>query len=119
MSETLDAALALLGASVEVVVDRPLGGVHPRHGFGYPVNYGELPSVKAADGEGLDAYVVGLDVPVDRASGVVVAVIERVDDDDPKLVVSHGGAPLGDAEIERAVAFQERRFAHRLHRLTT
>ena len=100
-------------------MDRPLGSAHPRHAFRYPVNYGELPSVEAADGEGLDAYLIGLDVPVERASGVVVAVIERLGDDDPKLVVSHDGAPLSDEEIERAVGFQERAFAHRLHRLTT
>ena len=101
------------------MVDRPLGSAHPSHGFQYPVNYGALPSVEAADGEGLDAYLIGAGVPLDRATGVVVAVIERLDDDDPKLVVSHDAARLRDEEIELAVAFQESGFAHRLHRLTT
>lgn len=104
---------------MEVLVDRPLGSAHPRHGFVYPVNYGELPRVRAADGKGLDAYVLGLDRPVDRARGVVVAVIERLEEDDPKVVVSASGATLGDRAIEAAVEFQERWFTHRLHRSTT
>lgn len=98
------------------MVDRPLGSRHPRHGFVYPVNYGELPSVRASDGGGLDVYVIGPAVAVGRARGVVVAVIERLEEDDPKLVVSPSGAPLTDDEIERAVEFQERWYTHRLHR---
>jgi inorganic pyrophosphatase len=99
-----------------VVVDRPLGSRHPSLGFGYPLNYGELPAVTAADGDGLDAYVIGPGRPVARARGLVVAVLERAGDDDPKLIVSTAGAALGDAEIERAVAFQEGGREHRLHR---
>ena len=99
-----------------MAVDRPLGSRHPEHGFVYELNYGEVPAVRVADGEGLDVYVLGVDVPVSRARGAVVAVIERLEEDDPKLVVvaSGGGAP-SDAEIEAAVKFQERWFAHRLH----
>jgi inorganic pyrophosphatase len=109
--------LSLLGHSVEVVVDRPLGSRHPEHGFEYPVNYGELPAVRAADGEGLDAYVLGVDSPVARFRGVVVAVIERLEEDDPKLVVVPAGAAApSDTEIEAAVEFQERSFTCRLHR---
>ena len=102
-----------------MLVDRPLGSRHPRLGFTYPLNYGEVPYIRAADGDGLDAYVIGSDRPLDRARGVVVAVLERQGDDDPKLVVSTAGTAIGDAEIERAVAFQERGHAHRLHRALT
>ena len=109
--------MSLIGASVEVVIDRPLGSRHPSHGFVYEVNYGELPSVQAADGEGLDAYVLGVDTPVSVFRGTVVAVIERLEEDDPKLVVvPAGAAPPSDAEIEAAVKFQERWFTHRLRR---
>ena len=100
-----------------MVVDRPLGSTHPEHGFVYALNYGELPDVRAPDGEGLDAYVLGVDAPVSRFRGTVVAVIERLEEDDPKLVVvPPGAAAPSDAEIEAAVAFQERWFTHRVRR---
>ena len=100
-----------------MVVDRPLGSRHPAHGFVYEVNYGELPDVRAADGEGLDAYVLGVDSPVERFRGTVVAVIERLEEDDPKLVVAPPGAGApSDEEIEAAVDFQERGFTHRVRR---
>jgi len=100
-----------------VVIDRPLGSTHPSHGFTYEVNYGELPDVRAPDGDGLDAYILGVDTPVSRFRGTVVAVIERLEEDDPKLVVAPPGtaAPC-DEEIEAAVEFQERWFTHRLRR---
>jgi inorganic pyrophosphatase len=107
----------LIGSVVEVVVDRPLGSTHPSHGFVYEVNYGELPSVRAPDGGGLDAYVLGVDSPVSRFRGTVVAVVERLDEDDPKLVlVPPGASPPSDEDIEAAVEFQERWFRHRLRR---
>ena len=73
--------------------------------------------MRAADGEGLDAYVLGVDRPVPRFRGVAVAVIERLEEDDPKLVVvPPGGSALTDGEIEAAVEFQERWFTHRIRR---
>jgi inorganic pyrophosphatase len=100
-----------------VVVDRPLGSRHPVHGFLYELNYGELPEVRAPDGGGLDAYVLGVAEPVSVFRGTIVAVLERLEEDDPKLVVVPPGAPPpADAEIEAAVAFQESGFTCRLHR---
>ena len=40
-----------LGKKVEVVIDRPLGSKHPKHGFTYEVNYGYIPDTKSPDGE--------------------------------------------------------------------
>jgi inorganic pyrophosphatase len=91
-SPTLAIALALRGRQVSVDIDRPLGSVHPRLGYPYPVNYGEPPEIRAPDGGGLDAYVLGPQVPLARARGRVVAVIERIGEDDPKLVVATPGA---------------------------
>ena len=45
-----------LGQTVSVVMDRPLGSKHPKHGFIYPVNYGYIPNTISGDGEELDAY---------------------------------------------------------------
>jgi len=99
-----------LGTCVTVHVDRPLGSRHPEHGHCYPVNYGYLPGVPAPDGEALDAYVLGVDVPLSTFTGRCVAVIHRLDDDDDKLVVVPEGVTLSDQAIRAQVHFQEQYF---------
>jgi inorganic pyrophosphatase len=118
MSRSLELARGLIGRIVTVNIDRPMGSRHPRHGFLYLVNYGYVAGVTAPDGEALDAYLLGVDHPVECADGVVVAVMHRPDDDDDKLVVAAEGVnlDLDDAEIVAAVAFQEQFFASELVR---
>ena len=42
----------ILGKTVTVTVDRPLGSRHPEHpAMRYPVNYGYIKGVQATDGE--------------------------------------------------------------------
>jgi inorganic pyrophosphatase len=110
MSRSLELARGLLGQVVTVTIDRPMGSRHPEHGYVYPVNYGYVLGVIAPDGEELDAYLLGVDQPVEGADGVARAVIHRRDDDDDKLVVIPEGVTLDDAEIKAAVDFQERFF---------
>ena len=98
-----------LGRRVRVVIDRPLGSVHPGGGFVYPVNYGYLPGFMAPDGEALDAYVLGPDGPVDEYEGSVIAVVLRADDLEDKLVVS-ADSGWRRAAIADALDFQEQCF---------
>lgn len=60
----MDYSKPYLGKEVEVVIDRPLGGKHPKWGFVYPVNYGYIENTKAPDGEEIDVYVLGIIKPV-------------------------------------------------------
>ncbi|MDO8507445.1 MAG: inorganic diphosphatase [bacterium] len=99
-----------IGKEVEVVMDRPLGSKHPKHGFEYEVNYGYIPGVIAPDGEELDAYVLGVDKPLDKFTGEVIAIVHRLDDDDDKLVVVPKGTRLTDEEILNQTNFQEQFF---------
>ena len=39
-----------IGQKVKVVMDRPLGTTHPKHGFVYEVNYGYIPNTVSGDG---------------------------------------------------------------------
>jgi inorganic pyrophosphatase len=116
-SSSLPAA-TFLGQTVVVVIDRPLGSFHPTHGFIYPVNYGFLPGVPAPDGEGQDAYVLGVDEPLERFRGVCVAVIHRLDDEDDKLVVLPEGEHMDNDEIRRQTHFQEQLFQSEIVRKT-
>ena len=108
--QSLSFALAqhYLGHQVRVVVDRPLGSSHPRHGFPYELNYGHLPGTVAPDGEELDAYILGVDTPVDEFTGTCLAVIHRFDDDDDKLVIAPADLALTEDQLSTAVEFQER-----------
>lgn len=97
-----------LGKTVTVFTDRPLGTYHPeKPNMYYPINYGYVKSLIGGDGEEQDAYILGVDTPVDSFQGVVCAVIYRSDDSEDKWVVAPKDAVLDQAEIADAVHFQE------------
>lgn len=116
----IGADLSWLGRSVEVTIDRPLGSPHPEHPeLVYPVNYGFVAGTVAGDGEPVDAYVLGVDAPLDTVTGKVVAVVARADDVEDKLVVAVAGSERLTAEaITEAVRFQEQWFDSHVHLLT-
>ena len=67
----------MIGRIVRVIVDRPLGSVHPKHkDICYSVNYGYVPGVLAADGEEQDAYVIGVTEPLREFTGELVAIYD-------------------------------------------
>lgn len=109
-SISLQLAKQYLGKEVEVVMDRPLGSTHPKHGFEYKANYGFIEGAKAPDGEDLDAYYLGVDKPLDRARGVCIAIAHRKNNDDDKLVVVPMGTEMTDKEIMVMINFQEQWF---------
>ena len=105
----------LIGTEVSVTVDRPLGSCHPQYeDLIYPVNYGYIEGIIAPDGEEQDAYILGLDVPLSSFRGIVVAVIERKDDKEDKLVVVPRGMTFSAEQIEALTDFQEKLFNSRV-----
>ncbi|MFH1064035.1 MAG: inorganic diphosphatase [Candidatus Woesearchaeota archaeon] len=103
-------AIDFLEKMVTIHIDRPLGSMHPKHGFPYPVNYGYVPGVMSGDGEEMDAYLLGVYEPVEEYTGRCVAVIHRKDDDDDKLIVVPDGHKVSDEEIRVRTHFQEQWF---------
>ena len=96
---------------VTVTVDRPLGSVHPKHeDILYPVNYGYVEGIMAGDGEWQDAYILGIDEPVEKFTGKVIAVIHRSDDVEEKWVVAPAGMRFSEEEIMDSTYFQEQYF---------
>ena len=101
----------LLGKSVTVIVDRPLGTKHPHHkDIIYPINYGYIENLFAGDGEEQDAYILGIDKKVDIFRGTVIAIIHRLDDVEDKLVVAPNNKRFTSKEIMEEVHFQEKYF---------
>ena len=110
-SRSLLLAEQYLGKEVSIIIDRPLGSKHPKHGFVYEVNYGYVPGTQSADGEELDAYYLGVSRPLRVAEGRCIALIHRLNDDDDKLVIiPETQIDLTDSEIAKAVNFQEQWF---------
>ena len=110
MTSDFTDARTFIGKTVDVTIDRPLGSKHPETGFIYPVNYGFLPNVPAPDGEDMDAYILGVFKPLETFTGRCIAVIQRSDDDDDKLVVAPDGKDYSDEQILALTEFQERFF---------
>lgn len=107
----------MIGKKVKVVIDRPLGSRHPNYpDLIYPVNYGYLPNFIGGDGEEQDAYLLGVNLPIEEFEGKVIAIIQRENDCENKLVVAPSDSSFTDEEILSAVNFQEKFFKIKLVR---
>ncbi len=96
-----------IGQTLTIQIDRPLGSHHPEHGFFYSLNYGYLPGVISGDGEELDAYVLGIFETLDTFTGVCIAVIHRLEDDDDKLILVPEGKNFTEEQIRALTEFNE------------
>ena len=103
--------LYMIGGTVKVIVDRPLGSYHPKHkDIYYPINYGYIEGIIAPDGEEQDAYILGVNEPVKEFAGKIIAIIHREDDIEDKWVVAPEGMTFTKEEIMQQVHFQEQYF---------
>ena len=99
--------------TVTVKIDRPLGSYHPKHkDLYYPINYGYVEGVIAGDGEEQDAYIIGINEPLETFTGNIIAVIHRINDNETKWVVAKENTNYTVQEIEKQVQFQEKYFEH-------
>ena len=106
----------MIGKRVHVVIDRPLGSVHPEHAnIVYEVNYGYIPGIIGGDGEEQDAYVLGVYEPIESFNGTVIAIVSREDDVEEKWVVAPDAVEFSAEEITKRIAFQEKYFKSAVH----
>ena len=98
----------LLGKQVHVVIDRPIGYHHGD--IIYPINYGYVPGLIAAEGEEQDAYILGIDTPISEFDGQVVGAIRRKNDAEDKLIVAPEGMVFHQGQIAESVHFVEQYF---------
>lgn len=101
----------MIGDIVTVTVDRPLGSSHPEYpNMYYPVNYGYIEGTMAPDGEEQDAYILGVDVPLNTFTGKIIAIIKLAHDVEEKWVVCPVDKAFTRFEIMEQVKFQEQYF---------
>lgn len=101
----------MLGKMVKVIVDRPMGCYHPNYkDLYYPVNYGYIENIIAPDGEEQDAYILGVNKPIEEFIGRVIAIIHRNNDTEEKWVVAPVNIMFSKDEILKQIDFQEKYF---------
>ena len=101
----------IIGTTVTVTVDKPLGSYHPEYkDMYYPINYGYIEGVMAPDGEEQDAYILGVNEPVKKFTGKIIAIVYRKDDIEEKWVVVPDGVTFSKEEIRRQIHFQKQYF---------
>lgn len=100
-----------LGKTVNIKIDRPVGSIHQEHPeLVYPVNYGYIPDVFGGDGEEIDVYLLGVDVPVEEYTARIIGIVHRHNDTEDKLVAAPVGLDFDENKISKSVSFQERFF---------
>ena len=107
-----DLIRAMLGRTVTVTVDRPIGYVHVKSGitFRYPINYGYIPGLLGGDGDEQDVYIMGVDEPLEQFTGRIIGVVRLADDNDDKLVAAPEDKLFHQGQIADAVHFVEQYF---------
>ena len=106
---------AMLGKIVKVKVDRPIGSHHPKYDdMVYPVNYGYVEGIIAPDGEEQDAYILGIDHPINEYTGKVIAIVHRFDDVEDKWIVAAEDTYYTEEEIIKQIEFQEQFFKYEI-----
>ncbi len=102
---------SVIGRTVTVTIDRPLGSYHPKHKkMYYPINYGYVEGIMAPDGEEQDAYILGVDEAMDKFTGKIIAIVHRKDDLEEKWVVAPENVTFTKEEIRQQIYFQEQYF---------
>ena len=102
-------ARSYLGKTVHIGIDRPIGYVHHKGEYDlvYPINYGYIPGVLGGDGEEMDVYLLGVDIPVKEFDAHIIAIVHRENDVEDKLVGVPEGMTFTAEEIAAMVHFQE------------
>ena len=76
----------------------------------YPVNYGYVEGIIAPDGEEQDAYILGVNEPVDKFTGKIIAIVHRKNDIEVKWIVVPEKVIFSKEEIKQQIHFQEQYF---------
>ncbi|MFA5942107.1 MAG: inorganic diphosphatase [Candidatus Paceibacterota bacterium] len=115
--KSTDYATKFIGSEVEIKIDRALHSKHPKYDWSYELNYGFVPGTASPDGEEIDAYLLGVNEPVESYKGKCIAVIHRLNDNDDKLVVIPTTMDnVSDEDIQKATNFQEQFFKSEITR---
>lgn len=101
-----------LGKEIKVTIDRPIGFNH--NGVLYEQNYGFTKEILSLDSEYQDAYVIGVNKPITSFKGKVIAIVNRKNDLEDKMVVCDKNSNFTKDEIKSLINFQEKYFKSKI-----
>ena len=110
--ELREELIKLINKKIKVYIDRPIGFNH--EGIIYEQNYGYIKELIALDGEYQDAYVIGVNKPLKVFNGKVIAIINRINDNEDKLIVCEEDKDYTLEEIKKYIDFQEKYFKYKI-----
>lgn len=98
-----------LGKKVTVVIDRPYGSFHPTlEDVEYPYNFGYVKmETSMEDAEFQDAYVIGIEEPLEQFTGYVIGIVYHKDDATSKWIVAPAGFNLPKEDIIQLLGIEE------------
>lgn len=98
-----------LQKEVYAKIDRQLGSkpIKEHPDFEYKLNYGYIPDTVSGDGEELDCYVLGIDIPINEFKGKCIAIIHRINENDDKLIIVPENKDYTIDEIAKLTYFSE------------
>ncbi len=104
-----------LGKTVTVTIERPYGSFDLRHEGISEMNSGYVKEdISFEDHDFLDAYVFGLEEPLESFTGVVVAVIYRKEAANIRLVVARSGETIQHEAVIQKLGYTEQYYDIRI-----
>lgn len=101
----------VIGKIVTVTVERPQESYYTEHkDMYYPINYGYVDGIMAADAEEQDVYILGVNEAINEFTGKIIAVVHRYDDVEEKWIVAPEGITFTKEQIWEQICFQEQYF---------
>jgi len=101
--------MTILGKKYKVIVTNPIGSsLDTNEDIIFKVNYGIVDGVLDAAGENQEAYILGVDKPLNSYEGRLIAIIHRTNDIENKWVISN--FHYSKEEIAKQVDFLEKFF---------
>lgn len=99
-----------LGKKVTVTIDHPMGSLHPTIADEtYPCNYGYV-----YDGDIQEAWVVGVEEPLDTFTGIVIGIIYHLETDTSRWIVGKPEMLIQPQKIIDLIGFDEQHYQTRI-----
>lgn len=108
-----------LGKTVAIKIDRPIGFIHNKEKYSlhYKINYGYIPNVIGGDGEELDVYLLGVNIPVKEYTCKIIGIVHREDDIEDKLIAAPENMSFTEEQMRNAIDFQEKYYVTHIETL--